>query len=734
MLINSQSWIAERIGAAAIIIAASFTADCATADSNFNRISSFATPSNMAAGEDLARETSPEIITATADGMRLVYTDSPLGALGMVDISDPHAPKPLGNIAMNGEPTSVALAGTSAFVGVNTSASYTAPSGLLKTINIDTKSELASCDIGGQPDSIAIAKDGSFIAVAIENERDEDLDGGVIPQMPAGALVTLQVKDGVADCESLNTIAMTNLAQIAGSDPEPEFVDINALGETVVTMQENNHIAVVAKDGRIISHFAAGTVTLNNVDLKRDGALTFDETATDVRREPDAVKWLDNDHFITANEGDYKGGSRSWTVFRKDGTVVYESGESFEHALIQAGHYPEKRSGKKGVEPESVEVGMFNGTPYAFIGSERGSIVAVYNMSNPAEPVLKQLLPSGIAPEGIVAIPSRNLLVTANEADLIEDGGIRAHVMTYELGEGVAQYPSITSAGADELIGWGALSGLAADSETPGKLYAVNDSFYGMLPSIFEIDATATPAKITRAIPITRFGQTAQKLDMEGITLDGNGGFWIASEGRTDRVIPHAIYNVNAKGEIIQEIGFPAELLAVEKRFGAEGITLIDDTLWIAIQREWKDDPADHVKLVSYNLETKEWGAVLYPKAKPDTGWTGLSEITAFGDSVYVIERDNQIGQNAVTKKLYRIPISDMKAAKLGETLPVVTKEEVRDFIPDLAAGNGYVQDKLEGFAIDAAGVGFAVTDNDGIDDHSGETHFINIGTMTQLN
>jgi hypothetical protein len=35
-------------------------------DMNFNRVASFATPANMAEGEDRSRESSAEIITATA--------------------------------------------------------------------------------------------------------------------------------------------------------------------------------------------------------------------------------------------------------------------------------------------------------------------------------------------------------------------------------------------------------------------------------------------------------------------------------------------------------------------------------------------------------------------------------------------------------------------------------------------------------------------------------------------
>ena len=714
-----------------LALTAAATADEAT--KNFNRIASFATPLNMAEGEDKNRETSAEIIDVTADGMTLVYTDSPLEVLGRIDITDPKAPKPLGNIPLEGEPTSVAIHEATAFAGVNTSKSYTEPSGYLAAFDVASGKEAARCDLGGQPDSVAVAADGSFVAVAIENERDEDLGDGRTGQMPAGYLVLVNATDTGLDCDSLKKVDMTGLAEVSPEDPEPEFVDINSLGETIVTLQENNHLAVVDKDGKVLNHFSAGAVDLEGIDATDERAkLVFDETQKGRVREPDAVKWLDDDHFAIANEGDMDGGSRGWTIFNKNGTVVYESGVSFEHALVEIGHYPDKRSDSKGVEPESIETAVFDGTPMIFVGSERGSAVGVYDATDPANPVLKQILPSGVGPEGYVAIPERNLLVSANEVDFIEDGGVRSHVMIFELQDAPAAYPTLTSAGTDELIGWGAISGMVADKD--GIVWAVNDSFYGFQPSIFKIDTTQTPARIVDVIRVKRQnGDAAQKLDMEGITLDGKGGFYVASEGRTDRVTPHAIYHVQADGVIKAkkgEIGLPAELMAVEKRFGFEGITKIGDTLWMAVQREWKDDPKDHVKLVAYNLETKEWGAVLYPKAAPEKGWTGLSEITVHGDYVYVIERDNQIGSNVVTKKIYRIPLAEMKPATLGSDLPVVSKEEVRDLVPDLQAFGGYVVDKVEGLAIFEDGTAWVSTDNDGVDDSSGETFFWSIGKV----
>jgi len=707
----------------------------ALAEMNFNRIATFATPDNMAEGEDRARATSAEIISASPDGMTLIYTDSPLGVVGLIDITDPKAPKALGNIDVGGEPTTAKIIGTSAFAAVNTSADFVNTSGKVVTIDLASKAVTAECELGGQPDSVAAAKDGSFLAIAIENERDEDLNDGQLPQMPAGFVVKLPVVAGVVNCAGLQRIEMTGLAGVGADDPEPEFVDVNDAGEIVVTMQENNHIVVIGADGAVASQFSAGSTDLDMIDTKRDGKLSFSDKKEGVLREPDGVKWLDSDHFAVANEGDYEGGSRSWSIFKKDGTVVYESGASLEHAIAAIGHYPEGRSRSKGVELESVEIAAFGGTAMSFVASERGSIVGVYDLTDPAAPVLKQLLPSGVSPEGMVAIPSRNLFATANEVDFVEDGGVRAHVMIYELAEGPAAYPMITSAGTESLLGWGALSGLAADPVEAGKLYAVSDSVYGAMPMIYTIDATQTPARITDGLLVTRGGDAAQKLDLEGIAADGEGGFWLASEGRSDRLIPHAVYHVDAKGEIKQEIALPADLLANEIRFGFEGITVAGDWLWMAVQREWKDDAPGMVKLLAYNTKEETWGAVHYPlDALPtgasDAAWMGLSDITVNGDWVYIVERDNQVGAAAAVKKIYRVAAAQMVPAEIGSALPVVTKELVRDLMPDLAVLNGYTAEKVEGFAIDAAGTGWVVTDNDGVTDSSGETLFWSLGAM----
>ncbi len=198
---------------------------------DFNYISSFSTSDNI---EISGVETAAEIVAASEDGQMLIYSDSPMFAVGMIDISDSSEPKPLGFIQLGGEPTSVSVKNGLAYVGINTSENYVNPTGKLVVIDLETERVVRETDLGGQPDSVAVAPDGSFVAVAIENERNEDINDEQIPQLPGGFLALVDSEG------NLEKVDLTGLSKIAPNDPEPEFVDINKLGETVVTLQENN--------------------------------------------------------------------------------------------------------------------------------------------------------------------------------------------------------------------------------------------------------------------------------------------------------------------------------------------------------------------------------------------------------------------------------------------------------------------------------------------------------------
>lgn len=135
-----------------------------------------------------------------------------------------------------------------ALVAITTRESFVKPSGILAQVDVASKAVDTDGDLGGQPDSIALNKDKMIAAIAIENERDEEVNDGAIPQMPAGDLVILSLKDGIVDCGSIKHVTLTGLADVAGDDPEPEFVAFNGLDEIALTLQENNYIVIV--DGK----------------------------------------------------------------------------------------------------------------------------------------------------------------------------------------------------------------------------------------------------------------------------------------------------------------------------------------------------------------------------------------------------------------------------------------------------------------------------------------------------
>ena len=729
-------------GVSAMVLGLAASAACAQTPAPFNRVSTFHVVDNLPAGADAAKSTSAEIITFTEDGRTLIYSDSPGQRIGFIDIADPSAPKPAGVVALEGEPTTSVVIGGKAYVGVNTSESKANPSGHLAVVDIASRKVEAKYDLGGQPDSITKSPDGSYLAIAIENERDEEVNDGALPQAPAGNLTYFQVKNGAVDGASKKVVDLTALAAIAPEDPEPEYVDINSRNEVVVTLQENNHIVIVdLPTGKVTNHFSAGTVDLDHIDTKKDGVIDLSGSAKAVAREPDTVQWIDDERFVIANEGDWKGGTRGFSIFDKTGKLLFESGTAPEHLAVRLGHYPEHRN-KKGIEMEGAEVATFGDDRLIFVASERGSLVFVYRDKGGAQaPEFLQVLPGGVGPEGLIAIPGRNLFVTASETDLREDGGIGSEVTIYQRQPGAqVAYPTIQSEnGSDGLpIWWAALSGFAADAKVPGKLYAVTDSALAQA-RILTVDATALPAKITAATVLTRDGQPAKGLDLEGIAVRPEGGFWVVSEGNPEKKegpTQNLLLRVGADGAIAEEIALPEAVAAQATRFGFEGVAVTgagtEETVWIAVQREWKDDPKGFVKLLAYKPADKSWGYVRYPLDKAGKGWVGLSELTAYKDGLIAIERDNQIGPGAKLKKLTFVSLNGVKPAPLGSEAnpPVLTKTEVKDLLPLLAAPHGYVLDKVESFAIDSAGNAFIVTDNDGVKDSSGETQFIAIGKL----
>jgi hypothetical protein len=620
------------------------------------------------------------------------------------------------------------------------------PSGRLVVVDLRTRSVVRTIELDGQPDSLALSPNRRHGALVIENQRDEDENGGLLPQAPTGALLIIDFK-GRPDRWSLRPADLGPVAAAAtnGDDLEPEYVDINRDSLAVVTFQENNHLAVIdLESGETLSQFPAGSVELSDVDTVEDDLITFDHDITK-RREPDGVTWIDSDSFATANEGDYEdangeGGSRGFTVFNVEGEVEYESAESFEHWLASAGHYNEGRSENKGVEPEAAEVGTFRGTTYLFIGSERSNAVGVYDVDrDDPEPV--QLLPTGIGPEGLKAIPRRGLFVASTEKDEAGDG-IPTMINIYAYAKGAGNYPMLVSDddASGNPIPWVALSGLAGDPDEDDVIYAVSDSFLAQ-GFVYTIEVDESPARITDRTQVT--GASAP-LDLEGVAIGPDGSWWLGSEGNSGSR-PNLVLHVDPDtGAVVSEIELPADLVDMRRGNGIEGIAVTGEAgaevVYVAIQRAWPDEgdtDGVNTKIGRYDVATGTWAFVHYPlQAEGNGGWIGLSELTLLPDGTFaVIERDKgwgpTTGPNAELKAVYGVDLetAEFRSHDDPSGLVTITKSLLRDALPDLEANSIWTAEKLEGLAVTADGQVYVVTDNDGLDDAPGETVFLGLGS-----
>ncbi len=741
----------------------------------FNRVATFPVCSQIDENCDTDEETVAEIVAASSDYMTLIYTDSPMNQIGFVDITDPASPVGLGTLELSGEPTSITVTNDYALVAVNTSEDYVNVSGELAVVDIANQSLVATIELDGQPDSIAVSPDGSYAGVVIENERDEDLDDGEIPQLPAGTFYIITLSGEPTEWTKTE-VDLTGLATIAPTDPEPEYVDINSDNVAVITLQENNYIILVdLATATVTNSFTAGTVDLTQVDAtEEDPALISQtESLSAVPREPDGISWIDTTYFVTADEGDMDGGSRGFTIFNTDGEVVYEAGNKLDHMAARFGHYPDGRSENKGNEPENVEYGSFDGHPFLFVNSERSSVVFVYDVSDPTAPVYHQTLPAASAPEGALAIPSRNLLVVASENDDRGDK-LRAGLNIYSYDASEASYPTLKSSDREDgtPIPWGAMSGLSSDPDNDTLLYSIEDSFYQQ-NRIFTIDTSTTPATLTAetritdtndvfaAVAVTELADESVddtdatrlevfdsadlalminddktvNIDPEGVAKASDGGFWVASEGSgtigdEDRPINslNFLFKTDADGVIEQVITLPDSVNAKQIRFGFEGVAEYNSKVYVAFQRAWTDE--DNPRIGIYDTTADSWTFLYYPldeRESQNGGWVGLSDLTSLGDGQFlVLERDNQGGPDAAIKRIYKI---DTSSAADGD---VLTKTLVRDLMDDLAAPGGLTYEKIEGLALMSNNDVWIVNDNDGVDDNSGETQLMNLGNIQE--
>ncbi|WPL19177.1 Trifunctional nucleotide phosphoesterase protein YfkN precursor [Thiorhodovibrio winogradskyi] len=220
-----------------------------------------------------------------------------------------------------------------------------------------------------------------------------------------------------------------------GLDPSDRDDGINIANWPVFGMPMPDAIATFQVDGQTYY------ITANEGDARdlaeneaRIKDLTLDPTAF-----PDAATLQEDENLgrlqvstfdgDTDNDGDqdalFSYGSRSFSIYDADGNLVFDSGDHLEQLISARAPWRfnnddgepiategDNRSDAKGPEPEAVAVLEVEGRVLAFIGLERDSGVAAYDVTDPRAPVFLDYIDGfaagDIAPETIAVINAQD--------------------------------------------------------------------------------------------------------------------------------------------------------------------------------------------------------------------------------------------------------------------------------------------------------------------------------------
>lgn len=671
--------------------------------------------------------TAAEIVAASPDGTLLAYTDSALGSVVFVDVSDPSQPVLRDEVVVSdavghpgaGQPTSVAFTpdGRHAVVAVKdtTDPVNNADPGALVFIDAADFAIAGSVALGVGPDSVAITPDGARAIVAIEDEEDvEEL--AAQPQARPGSVQVVTIDAANPSASTVQTVALALNLGNNQSDPQPEYVGLSRDGATaVVSLQENNALAVIdlgATPPRVVRFIDAGVVQYLAADLLDDDEVVFAGVDAQGRREPDGVCVLgDGRHAVTANEGDTAAddfvdgqlsGGRGFSIFDvEQGKVVFEAGAELELVGAASGMYPDSRSDARGIEVEGCHVAEIGGRELAFLLGERNSAVYVYDVTEPESARLLQLLPSPMRPESAVTFgvggPHGALLAVAGEGDV--GAGI---------GGGIWIFRAVLDATAREQYAGGlyrAISGVAGVTlgSVSGAAFA-GDALFALPDRGFAagriwrlaVDQAQSRVRVVDEIRlVTGAGAPVLGHDPEGLAVNPEGGFVVATEGRRDNggaTAPadrrNQIQLYDAGGRLASSVDLP-DPTTLWPRLPAEGfsgVAVVDTdpgaagglVVYVSFRRPLEDSGPETdrnlARIGAYDVDAQAWSFYFYP-LEPDLiaadppGILLADLVHLDGDRFAVLERDQLDGGAAQVKRVYTFALGSGTAGDIADPL-----------------------------------------------------------------
>ena len=444
-------------------------------------------------------------------------------------------PAPLGTVALDGEPTSVTVVGETVLVAVNTSPSYHRARRRLAAVD---RASRASPGASSAASRIRSPRARTALpAVAIENERDEELNDGAIPQLPAGTLAIFELDDdrhapqlrcgadGRPD-RSCRGRARGPGARVRQHQPAPTSSRSRCRRTTTSRWS-------ICPSGEVAGHFSAGAVDLAAIDTEEDGIIagtgSLDGRAARAGRGRLARRRAARHRERRRLRRAARAASRS-SRGRRGALRLRQPARAPRHGArpLPGGPRREQRRRAGGRHGRPLRRGTADLRQRRARQFRRG---VPRRRARRARPSSSSCCRPRVGPEGAAAIPARDLLVVASEVDAEEDG-LRGTLGIYARSAARPPYPTVvsqTDPATGAPIGWGALSGLVGRSErsepTPcGQRQRLRVS------RIFTLDVAAQPAAITGYLDLTKDGAPAG-YDLEGIALREGGGFWLVSEG-----------------------------------------------------------------------------------------------------------------------------------------------------------------------------------------------------------
>ena len=598
----------------------------------FDHTGTFHVPANLRPGEPETTVTSAEIVDATPDGRTLVYTDSPAGRLGFVDVRRAGAPRSRRD-ARHGRRADERRhrRRPRARRGRHERELRRAERRARRSSTSRSHSILTTIPLAGQPDSIDVSPDRRYAAIVIENERDEDVERRADPagRRPA-SLQILDLRDRLRRCATVDAHrARRRRARRSRARVRRHQRRQPGGGEPAGEQPPRHRRPASAR--RCVRHFSAGSATVDGIDAIEDdlgpqgaGIIALTDTLTR-RREPDAVKWIDRRHVRDRQRGRLH---RRRTA-RRAAAAASRCSATDGRGRVRVGRVVRARARARRPLPRGPLGEQGQRARGARGRDARAAQAAVRRLRarqrrrrlrrRPGRrPAFLQVLPTGIGPEGIRAIPQRGLLAVSAETDGAADGlRVRSLVTLYALGHGRASYPYVES--ADDAAGlpipWVALSGLAGDPRdrrhglggqrlrARAGLRLPRRRVAASRPGSRSGSRSAGSASPTRR-PATSTSRASRRGPRAASGWRARGARTPAARGRTcscARTRPARSSRASP---------LPASLVAQATSSGFEGVAVTgtaargDETVWAVIQREWADDPLGFVKLARYDVAT----------------------------------------------------------------------------------------------------------------------------------